>query len=450
MSTRVSVSRRDWLRRTAAILAPTIIPASALGRDERPAPSERITLGVVGCGGKGLDHIKQFLSHADVQLVAVCDVDERHARDRTDGKQVIYGRAPACQLVRDHYAAAAKGSGRDTACSALRDYRELCGRPDIDAVVVATPDHWHALCDLEAIRQGKAVYGEKPLTHCFREGQQVVREAAEHGTIFQTGSQQRSAGEFRRAAELARNGVLGKITRVEVGLPVGYGELKGNPTETAPPATLDYELWTGPAPLLPYVQARSHRSWRGHSAYGRGTLMDWIGHHNDIAHWGLGMDDSGPVQVEAIGWTWPTTPVYDTPVDFEVHSTYATGTLVVISSKLPMGTKFIGDDGWVHADRGAITASDPRWTTPEFSPGEIRLPRSNDHLRNFLDCVKSREPCLCPASVGHRSITPGHLAYVSQALGRPVRWNPVEETFIDDPEAERELDCDYRSPWRLV
>jgi predicted dehydrogenase len=443
-----STSRREFLKAASALAAPLVVPASALGLDERPAPSERITLGVIGCGGKGMDHVRGFLACDDVQLVAVCDVDREHRRDRVDGKGPLFGREPARQVVEKHYAEAVKGSGAK--CDALADYRELCGRKDIDAVVVATPDHWHALCDLEAVRQGKDVYGEKPLTHFFREGQQLVREVAERGTIFQTGSQQRSEGNFRRAAELVRNGVLGQISRVEVGLPVGYAEPNGDVSVTQVPATLDYEFWTGPAPLLPYMQPRGHRWWRGNRAYGGGTLMDWIGHHNDIAHWGLGVDESGPVQVEAVGWTWPETPVYDTPVDFEVRSTYASGATVVISSKHPMGTKFFGENGWVFVDRGKLEASDPQWITPQFDPGAIQLTRSADHRRNFLDSVKSRQPCICPAAVGHRSITPGHLAYVSQALGRAVRWNPEAATFVDDAEAEKQLKVAYRAPWRLV
>jgi predicted dehydrogenase len=448
MPASTGLTRRGALQTLAGFAAaPAILPASALGLDERPAPSERITLGIVGCGGKGMDHIRRFLQLPDVQFVAVCDVDQEHSRDRTDGKGPRYGREPARRAVEEHSARQSKGSG--STCVALADHRELCARSDIDAVIVATPDHWHALCDVEALRQGKDVYGEKPLTHSLREGQWVVREVAARGAVFQTGSQQRSEGNFRRAAELARNGVLGAIRRVEVGLPAGYADLLGDAAETAPPATLDYDRWTGPAPLLPYVQARSHRLWRGHSAYGRGTLMDWIGHHNDIAHWGLGVDDGGPLSVEAVGWTWPKTPVYDTPVDFTIRSEYAGGAVVEISSAHPMGTKFIGEDGWVYVDRGKLQASDPRWITPEFEPGSVQLMRSNDHLRNFIDCVKSRRPCICPASVGHRSITPGHLAYVSQSLGRAVRWNPQQEAFVDDPEAERALELTYRAPWEM-
>lgn len=445
----LELTRRRLLSSLAAgFAAPLVVPASALGLDDRPPPSERISLGVIGCGGKGMDHIRSFLQYAEVELAAVCDVDRRHRRDRFDGRGAEYGREPAVEAVAAHAASRRKGAGEG--CAAYVDFRELCGRDDLDAVVVATPDHWHALCNLAAIRAGKDVYGEKPFTHHFREGQQLVREIAERRAIFQTGSQQRSEGNFRRAAELARNGVLGAVQRVEVGLPVGYRDLPETTPETAPPENLDYDLWTGPAPLLPFARARLHRWWRGHTAYGGGTLMDWIGHHHDIAHWGLGTDDGGPLEVEAIDWTWPETSLYDTPVDFTIRATYPGGVEVSISSQHALGTKFIGDAGWVYVNRGRLEASDPRWTTAEFDPGSVRLLRSNDHRRNFLDSVRSREECLCPASVGHRSITPGHLAYVSQRLGRPVRWDAASETFPNDPEAERLLDFAYRPPWTLT
>ncbi len=442
------LSRRQFLQATAGFsAAPWVIPASALGLDDRPPPSERIALGVIGCGAKGMDHLRSFLKDDDVEVVAVCDVHRRHHRDLLPGRGAVYGREPAVEAVASRSRERSKGAG--AGCAAVVDFRELCERSDVDAVVVATPDHWHALCALTAVRAGKDVYGEKPITHFFREGQQLVREVAERGAIFQTGSQQRSEGNFRRAAELARNRVLGAIREVEVGLPSGYRTAQGDPTEQSPPEGLDYDLWTGPAPLLPFVPARHHRWWRGHSAYGGGTVMDWIGHHNDIAHWGLGCDDSGPIAVEALDWTWPETPLYDTPVDFTIRSTYASSAVVTISSRFPMGTKFIGETGWVYVDRGRLEASDPRWLTPEFVPGDIRLVRSQDHRRNFLESVRTRRPPLCPAEVGHRSITPGYLGSVSQRLGRPVRWNPEREQFVDDPEAERLLEFSYRAPWRL-
>lgn len=446
-STPPHFSRRSFLKTAAALAAPVVIPATALGLDDRRVPSDRINLGFIGCGGKGMAHIRDFVMMPDVQIIAVCDVDRLHQRDLPADARQSFGLEAAQQVVAQYYASQSRGSG--ASCEGHSDYRELCGRDDIDAVVVSTPDHWHALCDLEAIRNGKDVYGEKPIAHLFREGQQLVREVAERGAVFQTGSQQRSDARFRRAAEIVRNGLLGTITRVEVGLPIGYLESQGDATVAVPPEHLDYELWTGPAEMLPYMRARHHRWWRGHRAYGGGTLMDWIGHHNDIAHWGLGMDRSGPLEVEAVGWTWPDTEVYDTPVEYEVRSTYTGGTVISIASRHPMGVKFIGEDGWVYADRGKLECSREDWAADEFVPGPVELERSDNHLQNFIDCVKSRQQCIAPAETGHRSITPGHLAYVSQELGRPVRWNPVNEQFVDDADADALLEFNYRPPWTL-
>lgn len=443
----MTLRRRDFLKHSAA-LAPLVLSSSVLGLDAKVAPSNRLAVGLIGCGGKGMAHLKNFLAQADVQIVAVCDPDKLHYRDKEWGSGPQHGRDAAQKTVLAHVQKEAKGSG--ATCDSIADFRDLCARKDIDAVVVATPDHWHALCDLTAIRNGKDVYGEKPITHFFREGQQLVKEVADRGAIFQTGSQQRSMGEFRRAAELARNGVLGKVTRVEVGLEHGYNDPQGDPTVTQPRADLDYDLWTGPAPMLPYMRARHHRWWRGNLAYGGGNLMDWIGHHNDIAHWGLDMDQSGPTEVEAVGWTKPQTDVYNGPVQYEVVSRYPDGAIVSISSKNTSGVKFLGDQGWVYANRGKLEASNPEWITPEFTPGQIRLEKSNDHIRNFLDCVKSRKPCIAPAETGHRSITPGHLGYVSNALGRPVKWDAKAEKFVDDPAAEKLFEFEYREEWKLV
>ncbi len=254
---------------------------------------------------------------------------------------------------------------------------------------------------------------------------------------------------------LVRNGVLGKVRRVEVGLPPGYDRPMGDTTVRVPPEHLDYNFWCGPSEELPYMRARHHRWWRGHRAYGGGVLMDWIGHHNDIAHWGLGMDTSGPTRVEAVGWEFPPTDVYNTPMRYEIRCEYAGGITSSISSQNAMGTRFVGDDGWIHVARGrkggaTITASHARWTSLDFDPGPISVYESPGHARNFLDCCKSRQPCVAPPEVAHRSITPGHLAYVSQALGRALLWDAEREQVLHDEDAQRLLmRQQYRPPWRL-
>ncbi len=441
------VNRRQFLRASAAVTIPCIVPASALGRDGRPAPSERITLGIVGLGSRGFNLLDAFLKDADAQIIAVCDVDSLHYRDRPWGQGRAFGLKPAAETIDNHYGKQTTRIGRG-GCAQHADYRELCARDDLDAVVVATPDHWHALCTLQALNEGKDVYCEKPVTHFFHEGQTVYRTVAQRQAIFQTGSQQRSDTRFRRAVELTWNGHLGKVRQVEVGLPPGYAEPQGDTTIETPPEHLDYDFWCGPAPRLPYMRARHHRWWRGHRAYGGGVLMDWIGHHNDIAHWALGVDRTGPAEVEAVDWVFPETDVYNTPAQYEIRCKYPGDVTSTISVRNRMGTKLIGEDGWVYVTRGRLEASDPRWTGPDFNPGPKKAYESGSHTANFLECVRSRRECVAPAEIAHRSITPGHLGYVSQTLGRPLRWDAEKERIVGDDEADQLLqECEYRKPW---
>jgi predicted dehydrogenase len=448
MTNTVKRSRRHFLKTAASLVGPAIIPGAALGYG-RPAPSNRIQVGCVGLGSQGNVDLRGFLKEPDAQVVAVCDVHRRHFRERPWGKGPALGREPGRQTVERTYAAD-KASGKFKGCAAYTDFREVCGRADIDAVVVATPDHWHAAVAIEALRAGKDVYGEKPVTHFFAEGQAVYREVAKRKAVYQVGSQQRSDALFRQAVELVRNGRLGAVKRVEVGLAPGYATPQDSTSLAATPDGLDYDLWCGPAPLLPYMRARHHRWWRGHRAFGGGVLMDWIGHHNDIAHWSLDMDRAGPLRVEAAGWTWPQTDVYNTPVDYEIRCEYPGQIELVISSKLENGTKWIGARGWLWVNRGKIKASDSRWLDPNFQRGEWKAYVSSGHVRNFLDCVRTRKEPVAPAETGHRSITPGHLGYVSQAVGRPLRWDAAREEIAGDAEAQSLLMAmPYRKPWQL-
>jgi predicted dehydrogenase len=448
MSTTTQRSRRDFLKTATALAAPAIIPGAALGFG-RPAPSNRVQVGCVGLGSQGSYDMRDFLKQADAQVVAVCDVHRLHYRDKPWGNGPAMGREPSRQLVEKTYAAE-KASGKYKGCDAYADFRELCGRKDIDAVLVGTPDHWHAMVALTALRQGKDVYGEKPFTHFFAEGQTVYREVAKQKAIYQVGSQQRSDPLFRQAVELVRNGHLGTIKRVEVGLGAGYAIPKDETTVRPVPDGLDYDLWCGPAPVLPYMRARHHRWWRGHRAFGGGVLMDWIGHHNDIAHWGLGMDRGGPLRVEAVGWTMPETDIYNTPVDYEIHCEYPGAVKLLISTKLQGGTKWIGENGWLWVNRGKIKASEKSWLAPDFKRGEWKAYVSSGHVRNFLDCVKSRNESICPAETGHRSITPGHLGYVSQAVHLPLCWDAAREEIVGDATAQAMLMAlPYRKPWQI-
>ncbi|MEZ6090645.1 MAG: Gfo/Idh/MocA family oxidoreductase [Pirellulaceae bacterium] len=435
-----TVSRRRFLRTTA----PAIIAASTLGTRCQAAASDRLTVGVIGAGSRGFNLINELLKKPEAQIVAVCDVDSFHYRDRPWGNGQPMGRTAAKSHIEMTYGQSKKG-GTGHSVDSYRDYRELCGREDIDIIVVATPDHWHALCTLEALRTGKDVYCEKPVTHKLREGQIISREVASRAAVFQTGSQQRSSWEFRRAVELARGGYLGKILSAEIGLPSGYETAQGSTDIKSPPESLDYELWCGPAEKLPYMRARHHRWWRGHRAFGGGVLMDWIGHHNDIAHWAMGMDESGPREVEAVGWKSAKTDVYDTPWHYEIRCQYEGEISTSISDRHAVGTKIVGTDGWVFVTRGAIKASDARWVQKSFQPDVEGIYRSDDHMQNFLDCVKSRSRCIAPAEVAHRSITPGHLGYVSHQLGRKLKWEPTTQRIIDDEAAN---DLIYKVQYR--
>ncbi len=445
-----SVHRRGFLGQATKAAAGSFLLSATNCRRLFAAANDRLTVGVVGCGSRGFNLIDELLRCADAQIVAVCDVDQMHHRDQPWGQGRQYGRDAARKHIQQRYAK--EKSGRPASgVTTTSDYRDLCRRKDIDVIVVATPDHWHALCTLDALRHGKDVYCEKPLTHTFTEGQAVYREVAARDAVFQTGSQQRSDAKFVRAVELIRNGHLGQLHRIAVGLPPGYAEPQGEAIAKDPPSSLDYDFWCGPAPMLPYMRARHHRWWRGNRAYGGGVLMDWIGHHNDIAHWSLGLDRSGPTSVEAVDWKMPPTDVYDTPENYTIRCEYQNGVKGTISSQNPIGTRWEGERGWIYVRRGKLEASDPQWLKPSFDVGLKQVTHSPNHMRNFLDCVKSRNPCVAPAEAAHRSITPGHLGFVSHQLGRPLKWDAEQETVIGDEEANRLLSQnDYRSPWQLT
>jgi predicted dehydrogenase len=441
MKTKNQFTRRRFLQTAtlAAVAAPTIVPSSVLGR-ARVAPSNRITVGLIGCGGRGFGVLNTFFNEADAQVVAVCDPYKLHHRDKAAGRS--FGWMPGAEMVGGKY--------KTNPCDHHTDFRELCARNDLDAVIVATPDHWHAVQVLEALRNGKDVYCEKPITHLFAEGQAMYHAVAKRKAIFQTGSQQRSDRRFRHAVELVRNGVIGKIKEVQVGLPAGNDAPQGDTVEKDLSHKKEFGIWTGPAPMLPYVQGRHHRNWRWHLAYGGGQLMDWIGHHNDICHWALGEDNGGPIRVEAKNFQPTKVKIYNDHTHYEVHCEYAGGIKTSIGSHNRMGVKITGEDGWVYVTRGRVEASNPAWAKLDFNPGKIKAYQSPGHTRNFIDSVKNRKPAICPAETAHRSITPGHLAYVSNTLGRALKWDAKKEQITNDKQANALLHkLDYRKPWTL-
>ncbi len=428
------LSRRGFLSAAAlSLAAPRFLTRSARAQEARPAPSERITIGCIGMGGMGTANLNTFLELPDAQVVAVCDVDREHLRI-------------AKEAVDKHYS--------NTGCATYTDFRELLTRPDIDAISLATPDHWHAIPAIMAAQAGKDIYGEKPLSHNLRAGRAMVEAVAAHNCIWQTGSWQRSQEDFRRAAELVRNGRLGRVARIEVGLPTGFSS--GSATFGSAPAELDYEMWVGPAPWEPYAAQRVHGNWRWDLNYGGGQVMDWIGHHGDIAHWGMGWDHSGPLEVEGHA-TWPTEGIWDAPINYHFVAKYLGGVEMHVANighrdipDIRSGTRWIGENGhWIWVDRGTLQSEPASLLHEPIGSTEVRLYRSPEHRRNFLDCVKSRQPTSTPAETAHRSASIGHLGMIALRTGRKIRWDVASEQILDDPAASRLLGEVPRGEWSL-
>lgn len=433
------VSRRHFLATASAIAAvPSFVPHTVLGAEDRPAPSERITMGVIGWGMQGPGNTGNFLGQKDCQVVAACDLDKRHLQSAVD-------------TINKHY-------GNDD-CKPYHDYRELLARPDIDAVMIAIPDHWHALVSVEAAKQKKDIYGEKPLARTIAEQQAIVKAVQDNQRIWQTGSWQRSEGHFHKAAEIVRNGLIGKITQVEVGLPSGHSDFARTGDKrsvTEPPAELDYNFWIGPSRMMPYIECRVHMNWRWNYNTGGGQLLDWIGHHGDIAHWGLGFDNEGPLEVEGKGEFPPEDAIWNTCTKYRIEMKYPDDITFVVAgghNTIRSGTKWIGKDGWVWVDRGGFDASNQDWREIKQLADEqrkIKLYESSNHYRNFLDCVKSRKPAIAPVETAHHSAIPGHLGLISMLTGRKLSWDNKKEVISGDAEASKLLSRPYRMPWTLA
>ena len=378
----------------------------------------------------GTGNMRSFLGQRDCQMVAVCDVDRKH-RER------------AKAIVDKKY------GNKD--CQAYHDFRDLLARDDIDAVVVATPDHWHGVVAVAAAAAGKDIYGEKPIGHTLVEGRAIADAVHRYHRIWQTGSWQRSQRNFRYACELVLNGRIGKVHKIEVGLPVDNRSTQVvEAVSKSPPEHLDYDRWVGPSHVLPYQPGWVHFHWRWNLAFGGGAILDWVGHHVDIAHWGMGWDHTGPVEIEGSG-TYQDQGIYDAAHQFRVWTRYRGGEELIIAGNdgIPNGTKWIGDLGWVYVDRGRLDAHPKSLLQERFSADEVHLTRSPGHHREFLDCVKTRRETLTPAETAHRSASPGHLGQIAMMLGRKIRWNPDTEEIIGDDTASRLLGNPLRSPWRV-
>jgi predicted dehydrogenase len=431
---RGNLSRRGFMQRSLAAMAAAGLPAwyaretfgaeqrEAAARARRADANSRIVLGAIGCGGQGNHIMDQARHDKNVQVVAVCDVDAKHRK--TTAKKV--------------------GNG----CKDFEDFRQLLDNDDINAVTVGTPDHWHTLVAIAAMKKGKDVYCEKPLTLTIAEGKALVKVAKETGRIFQVGSQQRSDRRFRLACELVRNGRLGKVKTVETWI---GGNPKGGPFKVSqPPPELNWDFWQGQTPSVPYIKERCHYQFRWWYEYSGGKMTDWGAHHNDIAQWGLGMDGSGPVAVEAEGEAPSADPhSYNCHPTFKVTYTYANGTKLVCTSK-ENGVRFEGEGGkWIFVSRSKIEASDPKLLDEPLPPDAVRLYVSNNHMGNFLEGVRTRKPTVCPAEVGHRSVSVCHLGVIALRSGKKLKWDPAQEVFVGDDEANKWLSRPMRAPWKL-
>jgi len=436
-----ATTRRRFLRNTAAATAAGVVLPGAVGRTAANpaggvAPGNRVFIGFLGLGIQGTALLRAFLRHKDVRVVAVCDVYD-------------FQRSKAKGIVDRHYG--------NSDCSAHNDFREVCGRGDIHAVCVATPDHWHVPVSLEAARNGKDMYTEKALGMSLAWNRALRTECRARGTVFQWGTQQRSGRNFRHACELVRNGRVGELRTIKVGVPHDFPFPHQQPQPV--PAGFDYDMWLGPAPWAPYSYQRcrpwtrkeSYSIWYHISDYCLGGIGGYWGvHHVDIAQWGHGTDATGPVEIEGTA-EFPREGLADCAVSWRVTHRYADGVEMVYMDRTQhrQGVTFEGTDGWVHVNRGGIWAEPASLLTSVIGPDEVRLPVSTDHQRDFLDAVKTRGTTVCPIDVAVRTDTICHLTDICTRLGRKLRWDPVREDFINDPEASRLLSRPMRSPWHL-
>jgi predicted dehydrogenase len=421
---RGEVSRRQLLKAGGAGAATAPFVASNLLAD--PA-NDRLNVGMIGIGGMGGGHLRRCLNHGSVRVVAVCDVDANRRRAARDG-------------VHTKYAKEIK-SGTYKGCTEYGDFRDLLARDDIDAVVIATPDHWHTLISMAAARAGKDIYCEKPLTLTIGEAKRIIEVVRECGTVFQTGSQQRSSygGKFRFACEMIRSGRIGelKTCHVNVGGPSGDCFLPAEPT----PKWMDWNMWLGPAPVRPFNKGLHPARWRGYRDYSGGGMTDWGAHHFDICQWALDADQSGPVEILPPKASKENRLTYRYANGVEVYHGGYTGK--------GYGITFTGTKGKIEVSRSDLrTYPDEIMRTP-IGPDEVHLYHSDNHFQNWLDCIRTRRRPICDVEIGARSVTVCHLGNLAYWLDRPLRWNPAAWDFVGDPGASRWINRPMRAPWTL-
>lgn len=429
MSSSPTPSRRQFLATAAAVAAPMIIPASALGKDGAVAPSERITIGCIGVGNRGKSNMRAFHDEARTQIVAACDVDKAYREEAAE----IVGLTPD---------------------NLYNDYHELLARDDIDAVSIATPDHWHALNTIHSAAAGKDIYCEKPLSLTIADGRKMVDAVGKYDRVLQTGTWRRSMPMCRKACELVRNGYIGELKTIECGVPEGYairGEFKpGYPVEPVPEG-FDYDRWLGPAPERPYTPARCHFNFRWLLDYSEGYISDWGAHYYDIGQWGNNTDDTGPLRIAGAA-EFPKDGFFDASVKHLIGFEYANGVRLIAlstSDSKKYGIKFIGSEGWLHVESNDITSDIAGLPEVELKDTDTRLYTSDNHIADFVDCIKSRNQPAAPIEAGHRTATICHLGHIATTLKRELHWDPVKEAFKGDDEANAMRSRPMRGNWEI-
>jgi predicted dehydrogenase len=446
MSPAPELNRRNFLRLASAgalsLCLPRSLSGAPVGRGR--SPGDKITIGVIGCGWRGVQLLTNALGSDDARVIATCDVNGEAVR-------------AAAALV-DGFYGASKSSGISRGCRAYRDFRELLACPDLDAVIVATPDHWHALITVAAVDQGKDVYLEKPASLTIREGQAMVDAALRTGAVIQVGSQQRSTLTFQRLVELTRNGFLGEIRRVIVRLPQEMRIKGGDPVPPLahedPPAGFDYDLWLGPAPKVPYFAARCDYNWRWSFDYSGGQVANWIGHHYDIAAWAMGLNARLPEEIFDARATFPKeSPLFNTATSYSFSARYADGRVIEVQpgtlENSGLAVRIEGAEGWAECSRAYFRASSDRLERVRIPSDGFRCTSVN-HLENFLECVRSRREPVCPIADGHCVAAVAHLANAAFRSGRSsVRFDAQTLRITGAPDADALLQPVFRAPWIL-
>jgi predicted dehydrogenase len=434
MSRPLRLTRRQFIRSaTAAGVAGPLLLASTASL--RAAANDRINLGFIGVGTQGGGHVRGFLGRGDVQIVAICDVvkdlREFHAK-----------------RVEEHYAKNKK-DGNYKGCKRYTDFRELLEHKGLDAVLIATPDHWHAIGCIKAAKAKKDIYCEKPLTHSIVQGRKIVEAVTQNKVIFQTGSQQRSefGGHFRKAVEYVRSGRLGKLKTIHIGDGVGDPPIACNLPDQPTPKGTDWKMWLGPAPkrgyhaaLCPTAVKRGFPDWRRYLEYSGGYLADMGAHHFDIAQWALDMDGSGPVKIE---------PPKDKTEKRGLRFVYASGVAMIHAATGTPDCSFFGTDGIINATREGISSKPESLLKEPIGEKDYHVYPASSHHANWIECIKSRKDTICTAEIGHRSATICHLANIGYQLRRNLVWDPDKERFVNDDEANKLLNHAMREPWKL-